>query len=221
MTQSLSDNAAVPVKGIWVLFFGSLALIPLSIALGWFDTTTELIPTHEKVDLACFAIATLCGLLVCTAGIHLTRNLSGAQRIVLPIVIMLEAGIGIFLVTSHIAAIAEGRLDFPSGKTHTREVLLQISRAYQTHGKGRSQYIQTMPIWSNLEITPEDFAFMKSNRRSDDEGHDPDEISSRGYFCAKATIQQSDKALRILHAGSQKLPEGTVILCPTQTHMGP
>lgn len=55
---------------------------------------------------------------------------------------------------------------------------------------------------------------MRSNRRPGDNGRKPDEISSRGYFCADVTIEQSDKALRILHAGSQTLPEGTVILCP-------
>ena len=36
---------------------------------------------------------------------------------------------------------------------------------------------------------------------------------------AKLTIEQSDKALRILHAGSQKLPGGTVILCPVATRV--
>jgi len=112
----------------------------------------------------------------------------------------------------------EGWLDFPSGKSHTRQVLFVISRAYQTHGKGSSQYIQTMPIWSNLEITREDFAFMRNHRPGDD-GQNADEISSRGYFCAKVTIEQTDKALRILHSGSQKLPQGAVILCPIPTRL--
>jgi hypothetical protein len=217
MPQSPTSEQAVPVKSIWILFFGSLSLIPLSMALGWFDTTTELVPTHEKVDQACLAIAALCGLLVCGTGIYLTRRLAMIQRIMLPLVLMLEAAIGVFMVANHTASIVEGRLDFPTGETHTRQVLFQISRAYQTHGKGRSQYIQTMPIWSNLEITHEDFVFMQNNRRPRDDGHNPDEISSRGYFCAKVTIEQSDHALRILHAGSRKLPESTVILCPVLT----
>jgi hypothetical protein len=217
MPKSPNAQQAVPLKRIWALLLGSLALIPLSMALGWFDTTTQLIPTHEKVDQACLAIAALCGLLACGAGIYLTATLTIIQRIMLPLVIMLEAAIGIFLVANHTASIVEGWLDFPAGKTHARQALFVISRAYQTHGKGSSQYIQTMPIWSNLEITREDFAFMNNNRRPGDDDHNPDEISSRGHFCAKLTIEQSDKALRILHAGSKKLPEGTVILCPVVT----
>ena len=219
MPQTLTNQQVVPVKSIWALFFGSLSLIPLSLALGWFDTTTELIPTHERLDQACLAIAALCGLLAGATCVYLTRRLTIIQRIMLPLVIMLEAAIGIFMVANHAASIAEGFLDFPTGKTHTRQVLFHISRAYHTHGKGSSQYIQTMPIWSNLEITREDFAFMQNNRRPGDDGHNPDEISSRGYFCAKVTIQQSDKSLRILHAGSQKLPEGTVIHCPVLNHV--
>jgi hypothetical protein len=214
--QSPSDQQAVPVKKIWALFFGTLSLIPLSVVLGWFDTTTYLIPAHDKVDEACLAIAALCGLVACGTGIYLTRKLTIIQRIILPLVFMLEAAIGIFLVADHTASIVEGRLDFPAGKTHTLQTLLLISRAYQTHGKSSSQYIQTMPIWSNLEVSHEDFLFMQNNRRADDHGDNPDEISSRGYFCAKVTIEESGNALRILHAGSQKLPEGTVILCPIQ-----
>lgn len=217
MPQSPENQEGVSAKSIWGLFLGTLSLIPLSMALGWFDTTTELIPAHEQADLACFVIAVLGGLFACGMGIYLTRKLAVSQRIVLPLVIMLEAAIGIFMVSHHTASIVEGWMDFPAGKTHTREVLFPIARAYQTHGKGASQDIQTMPIWSDLEITREDFAFMQNHRRPGDDGRNPDEISSQGYFCAKVTIEQSGNALRILHAGSQKLPEGTVILCPSPT----
>lgn len=212
--MSSTNPQAAPVKSIWALFFGSLSLIPISMALGWFDTATELVPTHAKVDEACFAIAAACGLLAAGVAIYLTRKLTTIQRIMLPLVIMFEAAIGVFLTTNHAASITEGWLDFPADRIHTRQVLFPISRAYQTHGKGSSQYIQTMPIWSNLEITREDFTFMQNNRRPGDNGHNPDEISSRGYFCAKVTIEQTDRSLRILHAGSRKLPEGTVTLCP-------
>ena len=182
--------------------------------LGLFDTTTELVPTHDRVDQACFAVAGFCGLLACGTCIYLTRRLTIIQRIMLPLTFMFVTAIGIFLVAGHVASIIEGRVDFPAGKSHTRQVLLLISRAYQTHGKGSSQYIQTMPIWSNLEITSADFTFMRNHRRLGDDGKNPDEISSRGYFCAKVTIEQSDEAVRILHSGSQKLPQGTVIVCP-------
>jgi hypothetical protein len=185
-------------------------------ALGFFDTTTELIPTHAGIESACFAVAAVLGLLACGAGIYFSRHLNKKQRVVLPLVIMLETAIGVFLVADHSASIVEGWADFPAERTHTKQVLIQISRAYQTHGKGRSQYIQTMPVWSNLEIAPEDFAFMRNNRRPGDDGHSPDEISSRGYFCANVLIEQSDHAVRILHAGSHELPKGTVILCPAR-----
>ena len=214
MDQSPTNQQAAPVKGIWALFFGSLSLIPLSLILGRFDTTTELVPTHDNVAQACFAVAAACGLFACGMGIFLTRKLAVIQRIMLPLVFMFVTAIGVFLVADHTWSMVEGRLDFPAGGTHTRQVLFQISRAYQTHGKGTRQYIQTMPIWSNLEITSEDFAFMQNNRRPGDDGPSSNEISSRGYFCAKVTTEESNNAIRILHAGSQKLPLGTVVICP-------
>ncbi len=212
--QSLNSQQAISAKGIWALFFGSLSLIPISMALGIFDTTTELIPTHVGIETSCFVVAAVFGLLACGAGIYFSRYLNNRQRVVLPLVIMLETAIGVFMVADHSASIVEGWVDFPANRTHTRQVPIQISRAYQTHGRGSSQYIQTMPVWSNLEITPEDFAFMRDNRRLGDDGHSPDEVSSHGYFCANVVIEQSDHAIRILHAGSHELPKGTVIRCP-------
>jgi len=208
------DEPAVPVKKIWALFFGSLAWIPLFFVLGWFDTATELIPRHVGIDQACLVIAPVLGLLAGALGIYLTKKLTIRQRIVLPLLIMSEVSLGAFVVANRASSIVEGWLDFPHGKTHTRQGLIRISRAYQTHGKNSSQYIQTMPIWSNLEIAPEDFLFMQNNRRPGDDGRNPDNISSRGYFCAKVTVEESAKAIRILHAGSQKLPQGTVMVCP-------
>jgi hypothetical protein len=65
-----------------------------------------------------------------------------------------------------------------------------------------------------MEVTESDYQFMLSHRRPGDTLHNPDEISSKGHFCAKVTLQESDRALRVLHAGSRKLPPGTVIFCP-------
>lgn len=182
--------------------------------LGWFDTTTELSPAHDGIQNACLVVTGLCGLLACVTAIYLTRMLTIVQRIILPLGLMFVTTIGIFLVTGHLSSIVEGWVDFPKDKSRTHQTLFLISRAYQTHGKGSSQYIQTMPIWSTLEITREDFAFMRNHRSPDDSGKNPNEISSRGYFCAQVNVEESDNALRILHAGSQKLPQGTVILCP-------
>jgi hypothetical protein len=163
----------------------------------------------------CFATAGVFGLVIGVTAGYLTRMLSIVQRIVLPIAMAFVAAIGMLMMAGHLSSILEGWLDFPSDKSHTRQVLLVISRAYQTHGKGATQYIQTMPIWSNLEIEHEDFAFMRNHRGPGDDGRNPDEISSRGYFCAKLMIEESGKAVRILHSGSEKLPRGTIILCPS------
>ena len=179
-----------------------------------FDTTTELIPSHNQVDQFCLVFAGFCGLVAGGTCIYLSRGLSVVQRIVLPLVFMFEASLCVFLVAGHVSSIVEGRMDFPAGKTHTRQVLFRISRAYATHGKGSGYYIQTMPIWSNLDITSEDYDLMREHRRPGDEGRNPDEVSSRGYFCAKVMIEEANGALRILHAGSQKLPRGTVMVCP-------
>ncbi len=194
-----------------------MSLIILSMILGRFDTTTELAPAHDGIQNACLVVSGLCGLLACVTAIYFTRMITIVQRIVLPLVLMFLTAIGIFLVTGHLSSIAEGWVDFPKAKSHTHPAFFLISRAYQTHGKASSQYIQTMPIWSTLEITREDFAFMRNHRSPEDRGKNPNEISSRGYFCAKVNVEESDNALRILHAGSQKLPQGTVILCPVPT----
>lgn len=213
-TEPTDNKRPVPARGIWTLFLGCLSLIPLSMVVGWFDTTTELFPTHPMVDQACLAGAAICGLVAAGTAIYLSKRLTVIQRIIIPLVIMIEAAIGVFLITNHAASVVEGWLDFPTGKTHTRQAMIQISRAYQTHGKGGSQYIQTMPVWSNLEITQQDLTFMRNHRRAGDDGHNPDEISSQGYFCAKVTIEETESAVRVLYSGSHKLPEGTVTFCP-------
>jgi hypothetical protein len=120
------------------------------------------------------------------------------------------------------AEILEGRIDFPPSNTRTYEnELLLISRAYATHGKGRSWNIQTMPIWSNINITESDYNFMRAHRAPYDHGTNPDEITSNGYFCAKVTIQKAGEAIRVMHAGRWKLPAGTVIRCPVAAGISP
>lgn len=121
----------------------------------------------------------------------------------------------VFLFLGETANVIEGIIDFPPDKTQSSRELLSISRAYQTHGKGRSWNIQTTPIWSNLDITQDDYKFMLAHRRPGDGGRDADEISSEGYFCARVTIQVSGDAIRVMNAGTHKLPKGTVVICPT------
>jgi hypothetical protein len=214
--QPVKKPQTAPARTIQGLFLGSVSLLGLAAILGRFDTTTELVPTHEAIQEVSLIIGGFAGLLVCATAIYLTRMLSIIQRVMLPLGLMFVTAIGVFLVANRSASIVEGWVDFPKEKSHTIQALLRISRAYQTHGKGASQYIQTMPIWSNLEITREDFTLMQAHRSPDDAGKNPDEILSRGYFCAKVEIEQSGNALRILHSGSQKLPQGTVVPCAVQ-----
>jgi hypothetical protein len=123
--------------------------------------------------------------------------------------------LGAFSLSSQIANLVEMRIDFPPGKSRTYPALLVIWRAYRTQGKGQSWNIQTAPIWSNLDVTRSDYEFMLAHRGPKDQGRNPDEISSHGFFCARVMVQQSGSAFRVLNAGSQKLPAGTVIVCPT------
>jgi hypothetical protein len=182
-----------------------------------FDDTTVLWPSHDASLRACFWIAGLSGLAVCVLlilGMFRSKVISVWRRIAAALGFAVATAIFVFLVTVRVVDIVNGWLDFPSSKTKTFTGLIQISRAYHTHGKGASANIQTMPIWSNMDVAEDDYQFMLKNRRAGDTSHNPDEVSSKGYFCAKVTLQQSGNALRVLHAGSHELPAGTVILCP-------
>jgi hypothetical protein len=55
---------------------------------------------------------------------------------------------------------------------------------------------------------------MLAHRLPDDDASEPDRIASNGHFCAWVMIEQAGDALRIMHAGSGTLPEGSVIRCP-------
>lgn len=216
--QALDGDQAKEATGLSrsLIGFGALLLLSTilgSMFLGRFDNTTELTPNHDNVLLACFVIAGLCGLASAGVAVFKSKALIVRRRAALAFCFGLLGFLSAFLVSSHVADIVEGWIDFPPRTTRSYPTLLSISRAYQTHGKGRSWNIQTTPIWSNLEITEHDYEFMLSHRRVGDDSHNPDEISSNGHFCAKVTIQQSAEALRVMHAGSHKLPEGTVIIC--------
>lgn len=194
--------------------FGLLLILILSGIIGWFDNSTELTPYHENVDQICFVSAGLAGILSAGVAIWQSVGMSIWRRATGAFVFALIGVLSVLLILSSVADIVIGVIDFPPGKTRSYRGLLLISRAYQTHGKGRSWNIQTTPIWSNLDITEDDYNFMLAHRRVGDDPSDPDEISSQGYFCAEVTIEQAGEALRVMHAGSHKLPKGTVIICP-------
>lgn len=197
----------------WIWFGVLVACWAVGWALEWFDHSTELTPAHDApLDYAFYAA---CLVAIISAGLVLSQS-SGSLygKVVMSFVVTpIFAFIGVVLLVVEIAALVETTTDFPLDKTRTFEGLLQVQRAYQTHGKGRSWNIQTMPIWSNIDVTQADYDFMLEHRAPDDHGRDQDEITSNGYFCAKVTLQQSGQALRVMHAGTYKLPQGTIGIC--------
>jgi hypothetical protein len=201
-------------KGLIACFIAPLVLLLVYVALGWFDKTTELTPSHDNVLQYCFIVAGVGGLVCCGLSFLQARGMAAWRRIGIACSLLIVGFLAVFLVSYRSSDIIEGRIDFPPSTTRTYPGLLVIWRAYQTHGKGQSWNIQTTPIWSNLDVTKTDYEFMLAHRGPGDHGSNPDEISSHGFFCAQVTIQQSGNALRIMHAGSQKLPAGTVIVCP-------
>jgi hypothetical protein len=201
-------------KALFVCFIMPLALLLVSVALDYFDTSTELTPSHVGVLNSCFLIAGLAGLTLGGLAIRASRGLAGWRRVPIVGSLIVEWFLAVFMVSSVSADLIEAHTDFPPGQTVTRAAQLFIWRAYRTHGKNQSWDIQTTPLWSNLEVAQSDFEFMLAHRSPEDHGRNPDEISSHGFFCARVTLQQSGNALRILNAGRHKLPPGTVTVCP-------
>ena len=201
----------------WPWLAAPLSLFALSLVLGWFDRSTEIIPTHEAVLTLCFMLGGLGALTLASVAIFGRQSMKMWQRAYLAVPLAALGFLSVFLLSNRIAELAENHLDFPSSTTRTFSGFLRIERAYRTHGKGQSWNIQTTPTWSNLDITPDDYQFMLDHRRPEDLGSDANEISSKGYFCAHVVMQQSRSALRVLNAGSHKLPVGTVVVCPASS----
>ena len=208
------SKAETPGGRVWLLMLAFLGVLALYVVLGLFDRFTILIPDRGQVEEACFIIAGLGGLLSAGLAFRLTAKVGALRRSCAVVLLAFLGSLTTFLLSSRVANVSEGIVEFPAATTKTQTALIRISRAYQTHGKGASSNIQTTPIWSNLEIASTDFAFMREHRRPGDAGLNPDEISSRGYFCARLTVQINGHAIRVMHAGSQALPEGTVVVCP-------
>lgn len=194
-----------------------LALVALDMLLELFDTSTQISPDQENVVSACLAAGGIGALLFLAVALFGTQRMKAWQRVCLATFLPIIGFLSVFLLSSRVATLVENHFDFPARSTKTYTAFLRINRAYRTQGKGESWNIQTAPIWSNLDITEGDYRFMLSHRRPGDEGHNPNEISSKGYFCAKVTMEQSGDALRILNAGSHKLPAGTVVICPVDS----
>lgn len=204
------------ILAIWM--FGLIGLTFLSVFLSWFDSSTELIPTHNTAALVCLFLGGIMAVLSGAVGIAYSRGLALFRRIGIAISCLILGFLSAFTLANSTSTLLENQIDFPPSTTKTYLGLIRISRAYQTHGKGRGWDIQTMPLWADLNITQHDYEYMLRHRRPGDQTTNPDRISSNGYFCARVTVQQSGRALRILHAGSHKLPEDSVMICPTTSN---
>lgn len=214
-TKPSKDTSLSRLGKIW--FISLLGVLLAAFGIGWFDNTTELSPSHDTADAICFLGGGLAAVVSAGVGVWQSAKMPLYRRVGLTLAFLLLGGMSVFLFLGNSADIIEGIIDFPPDKTQSSQEHLMISRAYQTHGKGRSWNIQTTPLWSNIDITQDDYDFMLSHRRLGDDGGNPDEISSNGYFCAKVTVQISGDAIRVMNARSHKLPSGSVVICPAYT----
>lgn len=196
-----------------------IALGALAALLYWFHGTTELAPAHDDVALACTIVAAALSLACLVIGFrrHPHRGVVGR--------LFRSAGYGLFgylvviFAATQCATIVEGWIDFPANGTRSSQRLIAIADASHSVGSKASQTwrITTLPYDAQLDITREDYGFMLAHRLPDDDASEPDRIASNGHFCARVTIEQAGEALRIMHAGSGTLPEGSVILCPDKS----
>jgi len=201
--------------GIWWLA-GCGILFVLCFILGWIDNSTELTPDHSDVIGWDFVFGGLAAVVAAFVLWRATVMWPVGNRVGFTLACSFLSFLAVSMSLLPAGEIIEGWIDFPASKTVTYEnVLVQISRAYQTHGKGRSWNIQTSPIWSNIDISQYDYDQMLHHRSPNDVGNDPDEITSRGYFCAQVTMQKAGEAIRIMHAGRSALPRGSIVVCPS------
>lgn len=205
-------------KFAW-LWQGVLWLLILS---GWlvghFNTSTLLSPDYDNVLEACFIAAGVVAVLSGIVG-YLQSTGTTAGRIVAAVMMFgLVGALGTGMLTMNVAELVLGKHYFPPGRTETFQALLPIGRAYRAESRtGDSWVIQPTPLWSNIDITESDYDFMVTGKRVIDvrEVHDePGDVTSHGTYCATVTLQRAGDALRVLHAGNQTLPDGSVVRCP-------
>ena len=215
----MSDTLArkphkIAKSGVWWLV-GCGIIFALRFPLGLINDATQLTPDHSSFIGLSFAFGGLAAVIAIFVLWRATPSWPVANRIGFALACAFLGFLSLSLLLMPAVNIVEGWIDFPPSKTVIyKDTLVKISRAYQTRGKGRSWNIQTMPIWSNINITQDDYDEMLSHRSLNDHGKNPDEIMSKGYFCAQVTVQRAGDAIRIMHAGNGKLPRGSIVVCP-------
>jgi len=198
----------------WLIVFS--CFLTLSFILHWYDNFTILTPKNIDIETGYFVFAGTVGIVNAVIGWRLAKK--RLLRVGTPPVVAALALFFVGLIFSFLAVLAsgdfvQGMIYFPHSKTKSYQSVLKISRAYIMDGKNKSWIIQTMPDWTNIDISQEDYNYMLAHRRSDDKVNDTTDISSNGYFCANVTLEQAGSAIRVMHSGYEKLPKGSVTLC--------
>lgn len=202
-------------KFAWI-WFGVLALAMICVwPLGRFDTATELTPDHSDVLTYCFLLAGLVALISMAVCLFQSTGALPSRILLSLLGFGLLGGLATVLLLGTVANIVENRRDFPPERTRTFGALLPIQRAYRMDSRrtGSSWIIQPVPIWSNIDIAHEDYTFMLAHSGTANARKEPADVPSRSYFCAEVNMQQAGEALRVLHAGKQALPAGSVGIC--------
>ena len=210
-------NAKVKLQPLGLWWYGGIAFVALcAIAGGWlFDDSTELAPGHDRTGDLCLAAGCVAGLVSMIVALFQYRG-----GLLLKIWGMLcfgfIGGLAVVLLGQTVSDVVWANRDSPAGHTQAFQSQLRISGATRSHSLrwGTTRYVQLASYDPDLGIGRQDYDFMLAHRRPGDRGSNADEISSKGYFCAQVTLQKSGAALRVLHAGRQPLPDGSVVICP-------
>jgi hypothetical protein len=212
----LKDLARARSANVWL--GGMAALGVLAFLLHWFHATTELAPTHDGAAQFCAIAAALVCLASAVVGFRKHPFRGVVDRLFRAVGYGLLGFVAVFFASKGCATTIEGWIDFPAGGTRASQGLIAIADASHSVGvKGQEHWtMETQKFDATLNITREDYGFMLAHRRPEDDASEPDRIASNGFFCARVTIEQAGEALRILHAGSYKLPQGSVMLCPAK-----
>jgi hypothetical protein len=212
----LENQARARCGNVWLGGLFGLGL--LAFLLDWFDSTTELAPAHDGIATVSLVVAALSCLASAVIGFRVRRTRSVVGRLFRAAWYALLGFLAAYFALIGTATIVVGWGDFPAGGTRSSQRLIAIARAYHyTGSKGRQSWkVDTRSFDATFNITRDDYGFMLAHRLPDDDASEPDAIASNGFFCARVTVEQAGDALRVMHAGSYKLPQGTIILCPAR-----
>lgn len=220
MTPQTQRQQPTHIKRFW---YGLAVLVLIGVAdaiLGAMNTATILISPHQGQDDPWIAVAGVGGLIALAGFWWAMEGASLGRRVRTSIAFGFVGFIVSILLIVFGGDVVASYRDFPSGQTSRYTEVLHLSRAYYSHGKSPHGAVQTMPLWANFDVSDADYDFVRAHRSPEEVNHDPkgDEIPSKGRFCIRVELEQAGgSALRVLHAGTRDLPDGSVILCPPGT----